>query len=405
MLSSLNSRRILLVGVISVLLVFQNCAPAPEQSDLLDSKSSYTENLPFAYDSKIDTLAYMSCSDMANGSYQPRSYFTFRAGSYSSKYTSSGQYNSAKGGISITNDFRTKTQYYSNTDRGQALSASAENANAYLNLSIRQSSNLRSIYQADATASGYDIDTFLPPLDSAELAGQIGSIPQGQYVNYFSGTNDKRLMEASLRFTRYENVAEENRANFNAGSSMLVMGYSQTADAMDTQLRAPATATGTNANRYAYGTGYKLNFTWPSRMTSSQKNRVISPNVGIQEYDLATGSLKSNGAFDCSANYQFMVVRPEDIAAGRVACRVGADRINTQFPAQPAMLDAIRRVLRVEDWFVDLDNQCVVPKRTGDLCYGSNLGSRTIVYNGATCADDNLYRCPHFVSVCIRKAP
>ena len=67
-----------------------------------------------------------------------------------------------------------------------------------------------------------------------------------------------------------------------------------------------------------------------------------------------------------------MVIRPEDLAAGRVICNAQVDRPNGT--TQQAALNAVRRVLRVEDWFVDLDHHCIIPKHTGDYCYGTHLG-------------------------------
>ena len=59
---------------------------------------------------------------------------------------------------------------------------------------------------------------------------------------------------------------------------------------------------------------------------------------------------------------------------------------------------AIRNVLRPEDWYVDTNAKCAVP-RLENYCYG-NDAERTIVYTG-TC-DPAKGECPHFVSVCIR---
>src|SRR5690606_13850467 len=105
-------------------------------------------------------------------------------------------------------------------------------------------------------------------------------------------------------------------------------------------------------------------------------------------------------SWDCSANYQFMVVRPEDKAAGRVNCDPIVDKYNNA--TEQAALNAIRRVLRVEDWFVDVARKCIMPKRTGDYCYGAVQG-RTVQYGLASCLNSATTMCPHFVSVCIKR--
>ncbi|NJL24730.1 MAG: hypothetical protein HC902_05885 [Calothrix sp. SM1_5_4] len=81
-------------------------------------------------------------------------------------------------------------------------------------------------------------------------------------------------------------------------------------------------------------------------------------------------------------------------------CNATVDRYSNT--TQQQALSVIRRVLRVEDWFVDMDNRCIMPKRTGDYCYG-DLNGRTIQYGVASCLNSTTTVCPHFVSVCIRR--
>lgn len=395
MLASLKMRRLLFVASFATILLYQNCAQNPDNMAGLDSQMDYDQKLPFAYSAKIDTLAYMSCSNMNDESYQTRAYFTFRAGAYSS----------VTGGLTQTNDFRSQTQFYELTKRGQVLTSSVLNSNTLLNLSVRSVTNVQSIYAPNnnAVTGQREIDSFLPPLDSPMIAGPFAALDSGQYINYFPGDGDKRLMEASLRYMSSESIADDNRNNFNSGAAMLVMGYSGNADELDPTLRTPPidanSPSPTTANgRYAFGTGFKMNFVLPNGY-AAQRPRVISPYTGVQEFDLTTGQQR-DAYWDCSANYQFMVVRPDDV--GQLStCYAGVDRYyNT---SQQAALTAIRRVLRVEDWFVDLTNHCVIPKRTGDYCYGTSLGQRAILYRVSNCTEDNNHVCPHFVSVCIRQ--
>jgi hypothetical protein len=123
----------------------------------------------------------------------------------------------------------------------------------------------------------------------------------------------------------------------------------------------------------------------------------------VQELDLTTGQLRT-APWDCSASYQFLIVRPEDKVAGLVTCNATVDSATA---AQQPALAAIRRVLRVEDWFVVMNNHCVMPKRTGDLCYGTLQAGQKVVYNAlptgnTSCTESPTTKCPHFVSVCIR---
>lgn len=398
---SLKMRQVLSAAAILSLGLYQNCAGVDDTGGVM-TEASYEESLPFAYNAKIDTLAYMSCSEMQDGSFEPRAYFTFRAGAY----------NSTTGGLAMTPAFRSATQYYSNTDRGNALAQSSNNANTLLTLSIRSRSNFQSLWATDQITAGGEIDQFLPELDQSTVAGPFASLGvdasgNSKMVQYFPGADEKRLMEASLRFLKYENVANDTRNNLGAGTSILVVGYSKSGDIMDQSLRtpldfpsdqAPAPNPGANTNAIAYGTGFLVPFSLPAGYASGVR-RVLASS-GLQEIDLATNKIQPS-SWDCSQNYEFMVIRPEDKAANRVACNATVDRPNGS--AQVAALNAIRRVLRVEDWFVDLDNHCVIPKRTGDMCYGSTLGARTIQYGIASCVDSQTTACPHFVSVCIRR--
>jgi hypothetical protein len=165
MLSRLGLRQLAFIAALSSFLLYQNCSD-DSQDTTFNSASSFEESLPFAYDAKIDTVAYMSCSEMQEGTYEPRAYFSFRAGAYSS----------ATGGLGMTTAFRNLTQYYSPTDRGNVLSQSNTNSNTLLNLSIRSRSNFQSLWATDQVTTGHEIDDFLPELDStADIAGPLAS--------------------------------------------------------------------------------------------------------------------------------------------------------------------------------------------------------------------------------------
>ena len=383
---------------IAMILVYQNCAQTPDKS--LSSDSSYESTLPFAYKAAIDTVAYMSCSDITDATYQSRAYFTLRAGAY----------NQSTGGLGMTKAYLSATQYFDQTERAQALASSDYNSNALLNLSIRQAGNYQSIWHVEEINTGGAIDTFLPPLDSAQIAGPLASAPadlstgDSAKINYFPGTEDKRLMEASLRFLTHENTASDLRNNLSLRAVYMVAGYSKTADPLELSLRSPVdvkisgttpSPTQTAANS-VFGTGYKLSFALPVGYTAGL-TRVLAPSP-IEEIDLSNNQSRP-GNWDCSTNYEFMVVRLEDKVANRVICNAGVDRYNGS--AQQAALAAVRRVLPVEDWYVDLDHHCVMAKYTHDYCYGANLGTRSIMYGQQTCVDSATTACPHFVSVCI----
>jgi hypothetical protein len=373
---------------ITVLLAFQNCAQPVEDNSTNSSLEALT---PFAYSATPDTLAHMSCSGLADSGPDRRAYFSFRVGAY----------NPFTGGLSTTSEFRDAMKYYNADQRARIFGISAKNSNTNLSLSIRSTSNYQSIWKEGETRAGEELDAMLPELDSFQVAGPLAASLPNQMINYFPGSEDKRLIEGSLRYYHFENTMVDTRAALDRRDALMVIGYSDTTDSQDTKLRTPDdnpnNAITPPTNR-AYGTGYFLHFGLPNGYTGGE-TRVISPNGGIQEIDLATGSAKTAN-WDCSAAYQFMVVRPEDKVAGTVLCDATVDP-NPTNATDLAALVAIRRVLRVEDWFVDLARRCVMPKRTGDYCYGP-LNGRVIQYGQITCTNSNTTMCPHFVSVCIK---
>lgn len=375
---------------VCLLFAFQNCAqPADDGS----TNSSLEELTPFAYNAQPDTIAHMSCSGLSDSGPDRRAYFSFRVGAY----------NPVTGGLSTTQEFRDAMKYYNNDQRARVFGISAKNSNTYLSLSIRSVSNYQSVWKEGETRAGEELDNMLPSLDSAQIAGPLAASAQNQLINYFPGSGDKRLMEGSLRYYHFENTMVDTRAALDRRDAILAVSYSETADSQDTKLRVPDDNPNDNlslpTNR-AYGTGYFLSFSLPNTMTGGEA-RVISPNGGVQEIDLMTNTTKASN-WDCSTAYQFAIVRPEDIGKTVLFDPTVDPPLASLSAADQAALVAIRRVLRVEDWFVDLAKREVAPKRTGDYCYGP-LNGRTIQYGEKTCVNNNSTMCQHYVSVCIRR--
>lgn len=390
--SRLKMRHVFFATGMFVLMAYQNCAQAPEDSSL-SSASSYQSKLPFAYQAQLDTIAYMSCSDV-QAAVDTRAYFTIRAGAYKST-----------NGLSVSDEYLEATKYYTTTDRAKSLALSERNANMRLTLSIRDSSNLQQVWTENGgdPVLGKDKESFVSQLDSDEIAGPLAALGSGStFRNYFPGASEKRLLEASVRFYKYDNITTQTRNNLSSNSAILVAGFTNSGDESDAKLSAPSdfdSDTGYTSKTRVYGVGYRVGFTLPLNVISGQ-NRVLANSVS--EINLANNSSTGPG-WTCPSEFQFKIVRPEDKIAGRVVCNTGVDRATS---AQQARLDAIRRVLRVEDWYVDVANNCVVPRSGGDYCYGAafaqNSGTKFISYNATSCVDSATTTCPHYVSVCVR---
>src|SRR5262245_21793537 len=114
----LNS--VLILGV-SVTLLFQNCSQPMDPAS--SSSFSLSDGMPFGFQATLDTISYMSCSEI-KAAVEPRAYFSYRAGAYTN-YTS---------GLTLTDLFRQTTVRYENTQRAQVL---ADGGNALFSLSIR----------------------------------------------------------------------------------------------------------------------------------------------------------------------------------------------------------------------------------------------------------------------------
>lgn len=383
MVRGFSWRHGVLLVVVALVLSFQNCSQPPDSTDGSSQfGTSYIEKLPHAYDAKMDTIAHMSCTNSVVN-LPGRAYFTYRVGAYSS----------STGGLSLTPAFREATKYFSVEQRLQGIQESTANMNTRLSLAIRSEDSIDSILREGTLAVGEEIESFLPALDSTSVATPLAALPVGYMVNYFPGSDRRRLMEASIRLNKYDNVVKDTRIDLSAvgatRSKFLAVGYSNSADEADQVLRKPVN-----------GTGFKLTFGVPSGMSLPNEDRVLR---SVTEYSLSTRQ-PVGGTWKCPSNYQFTIVRPEDKAAGLV-CTSFVDRADT--PAEEEALRAIRRVLRVEDWYVDVKNHCVMPRETADYCYDrpdrSVPETRKIQYGVSTCDSKNTsILCPHYVSVCLR---
>ena len=370
---------------LAVLLLFQNCSDMPEEKK---DYASLGDSLPFPFETDIDTISYMSCSRTGNG-VNPRAYYTFRVGAYQT------------GGIGLTSGFLSQTG--SAAQRSDILQATNTNSGSYLQLAVRQRNRYQTVLGGGGgVVEGSHYYNFLDVLNSPVIGDRLGALSSGQKINYFSGMSglDGKLVEGSLNFFDGETQSAEVR-NYLLNDMLLSLTYSSSGSGSEGYTaRAPDMSDVSKV----FGKGYKLNFRLWSSLQSSGINRVLQ---SATEVNLETGAnVKS---WSCSASDAYVIVRAQDAASG--ACGASADPLpSTLSSANRARLEKIRRVLRVEDWWVDLTRSCVVPKNSpsggGGACYGTGSSAQTtIAYSvgatgGATSCDANT--CPHYVSVCTR---
>jgi len=367
----------------AVLFLFQNCSDSgPEKKD----ESSLGDTSPFPFDTTIDTLSYMSCSGTGTNA-DPRAYYTFRVGAYQNG-----------NGIGLNQNFMTAITGAS--QRVDIIQSSSSNAGSSLQLAIRALTNYQTVLgRSGGPVAGEHFYNFMDVLSSPVIADRLGRITDSSYkMNYFGGVSglSGKLVEGSLRFFDGEGQAASVR-NYLANEMALTMTY--TLPGADPYIaRAPDMAD----PKKVYGKSYRVNF----KLWGSQANGINRLLNSVVERDLTTGGIL--GTWNCGVYDAYVIVRAQDAPAYCSAAPDPRSFPNTvQGQTDRARLERIRRVLRVEDWWVDLARGCVVPKNSptggGGACYGTQT---TILYtagapgSGVTTCDVN--SCPHYVSVCTK---
>ncbi len=441
----------MLIGA-SVPFAFQNCADPLNIS--AGTQASLSNNLPFAYDSVVDTVSYMSCSNSPAG-FLPRSVYTFRAGAYSTNVMN------PTSGLGLTADIWPYLQTeLTQQSKSALLQNMSQNVGTSVQLSLRSLQNLQTVLTVNSGSASPNIDywNYLSTLDSDAIVTRVGGFTsQTQRANYFYGLSGlgSSLFEGSLYFNASETLAESVRSSL-ANGSVLALTYTVPGSADPVAAQAIA---GAPQNR-AYGRGYNVSFTFDTTNYTAADPRVIST---MHEIDLSTGQTAGPniGSWSCLANNRYMIVRYDDqltLAAGAdPVCKIDSDYDQLQeinlnsggssqaFPPNLTstaqiyynQLALIRSVLPESDWWVDVVHLCAIPKQTqfngtnNDSCYGpvpapsSGVGTIPIVYNVKAQSGTNNFNCgqvptntlnangsvatfsdcPHYISVCTRTAP
>lgn len=375
---------------------FQNCA---DPLDIADTDSlSYNSQLPFAFDTEIDTLAYMSCSGLESD-FDPRAFFTFKAGAYG-----------IGSGIRLTPEYQAATKNFTAGQRADSLNESEKNTGASLQFAVRQRNDIQAVLASSQTLQeNRDFANILAPLDSPLIAERLVSLGESERISYFSGISGLtgRMVEAAVRFLDSEVSAASLRDNLR-DAGLLALTYTGDLQAGGVIARSPDP----NDRKRGFGKGYQVDFSMglgnsfnsvtPHPIFTRGIHRVIN---SVQEVDLlrrspAEGNLRP---WDCPTENKFLIARSEDVDAAKVRCSRVIDPL-TPSDKDRATLQAIRRVLRPEDWWVDLANRCVIPKQSNGNCYGRSTTQTpiNIKYDGGDCTATGL-SCPHYVSVCIRQ--
>lgn len=393
-----------------VLIVsFQNCGKAGFDSELdsnLDvglsdaeltakygsSTGAKVASIPFAFEAGFDTITYNSCADshLRNNN----AFFSIKAGAYTS------------GGIKIADRFfdyadtnfkpvYPETSLTANQYK-EYLADSPVNAGAVANMAIRVKNSLHDVFTATNKLTLWsDVVPMVAPLTDPLVMDSF--VQKGVTANYFPFSPESRVLEATMSFNSNESLANEYRNVFMT-SGVLALSYMVNNGELY-QVRAPSS---TLPVKSAYGRGYSLVFGQAGGATNNPNNQL----AGVTEYNLEnpTQVLKS---WNCSRKYK--VIRAQDATS---LCPAQSYSDIAGNAARRAELAVMRRHLRADQWDVNVDLRCVVPK-TGVSCYKEesingaavveyNLANECFRENGSYSGTTPNSRCMHWVSVCTR---
>lgn len=368
-------------------VAFNNCS-----SPYVEKKkdvSSFIEKADHAYDANLDQVAYMSCSGLPSKTFDQSVYFTFRAGAYRS------------GGLKIRDGYiaSLEKEFRLPEDQIELISSSLINSVSRLQLSIRSRANFQSVFtQGGSAEPNEEIANFFPVLGGYDLVETLYGLAPGTRLRYQrNGLPQGERFEGSLNHGDSVALAESVRSML-TGEGMLSLTYTDP-EISPTYAKSPADIYGGDASKSVFGKGLLVGFRQPTPSQGTIYGQF--PNYALRE--ITEFSLENRNdtsdvrTWSCPVTMQFRIVRPGDNPGA--PCNAIADP-DVLSPA----LEVVRRSLRVEDWYVDMTNRCITPKKQGGAnCYGSNI--QAVQYNlpqacipGAPTQD-----CVHWASICTRQ--
>jgi hypothetical protein len=327
-------------------------------------------------------------------SFSTSAYFTYRMGAYN------------QGGVTLTDDFYTSLKKFKFDQQAEILAASSANTGTVLQLAMRGRLDYQNLYLRSGAnaAANQDYWNMLTTLGSTETAQTLVNNPSGARVKYLrNGNPGGYRMEGSLYFSDNAAMVQATR-DFLSGRSSTMGLITMTYTNGTTKARSPSDVDDTstaNASRVVYGRGYAPGFGLPdiSTVPGSSLNSSYPANVvtSLTETSLEGKTLSPAPVWLCPASLQLRIVRAADVGNAGTQCTRKSD------PAVlPAELKLLRNTLKVEDWYIDLANHCMIPKRAGLDCYGTRTD---VAYTmGDACSTDanGFSNCVQYASTCYR---
>lgn len=383
-----------LACLLAIPILFQNCsAPIEGEGDV----ASVAANAPFAYETKMTHLAYMSCVNGATRENGGNNFFTFKLGAYGEN-----------SGIKLSPGFVNAARNLTVGDKSRALNESALNGGVHLSLNVRKVNDYQVLYNTNKFSSPY-----IGPLSTATNASELTRVNGKYYLSTFptfsidSRSAGGRVAD-SLYFTQDETTAANLRKDvtvFASGGSLLAATFLQSENLPSSPAISPP---GADPKTSVFGRGFVFAFT-PGFRTDSTfspfSDISASDSVGdrrlsaMGEISLETKTEPSI-AWICPANLSFVIYRQLDASSVTSLCP--DDIPNT---TDTATRDALRAML--PGWTINLTKRCAVPP-ANTYCYGTNKAQEDAVLvdygtADASCsATTNTNACPHYVTICKR---
>lgn len=322
--------------VVSGILLFQNCAQPMQQ---VDTKDTFGSSLAFAFQTQMDTFAYMSCAGAQ--AQNPSAIWTMKLGALA-----------PNSGVQLLPTFFDATSQFSDADRATLLTKSPENAGAVIQVAMREIDNVQSIMTelGSAPTEGKDYFNLLTALDNSLISTNLIAA-QGLPLSYFGALGAAGRMEAVFRMTDSEGLAQGVRNGLSSKGRLMVT-YKSNNTQRAYLARGPGTALPNNS---AYGRSLQLQFTYP--VGDSSGPRIVS---ALQENDLLSGAFLAN--WICGSDLRFRIGKN----ASDCPSLTDSDPTNS---SNPVRLGMVRRVLGVSDWAVNLGANCVLQKGPAAQCY------------------------------------
>ncbi len=442
MVKRIKSALSLILGL-AVVLLFQHCSDLDNSNvvSLTDVERDVLTNLPFAFNLKIDQMAYMSCS--GEDARQDSRSFTIKAGGY---FPGSG--------VGLRTNYTAAISGFNADTKVRSIAISERNDQAGAIMSIRPRSDLQNYVDPSRATGEIPLAQlmFREPqglvLSNERVAKQLMALGPNSYLNYAAGLPGlfNKSFDGTLRIANNLGT-EDTIRNILRNSHYVAFNFAeplgdQPPDRPYSFVRSPYdTLTGdSRASTSVYGLGYVLNFQQLDPFMTTTPSRVMTVSSVI---NLENSSSEPEN-WDCSE--RFVVVRPEDAAritfnsgqpgGAQQVCDTRPDAVPNSFEEQRRW-ERIRNILPVEDWYVNLPCPAAGPQPAGcitgvakpgcivsksnDFCYdenelnpdnnefvrvayyrNENLDRTTapiFTYDGR-CGPGTFFMCPHVLTIC-----